>query len=164
MQAIRKTDKKHRPLLMHRRSGRTPPHPTLPNLRETMDIKQFSQTLEPEIWIEGPESARFKIRSAESNLYRSRIAALARKENPHKLRKDPNLQRDMTIEAMADTILIDWEGITDSGQPLPCTPANKLKLLAIPEIRELISTEAQDLANFRREATAMDAADIKSGD
>lgn len=132
----------------------------------TMDIKQYAPTatLETEIWIDGPEGSRFKIRSAESSIYRSRLAALARKENPHKLRKDPEAQRRMTVEAMADAILVDWEGVTNEGTPLPCDDKNRRMLLNIPEIRELIATESQDLANFRREAVAADASDIKSGD
>lgn len=134
--------------------------------KPTMDITQFdpTATLETEIWIDGPDGSRFKIRSAESTVYRSRLAALARKENPHKLRKDPDAQRRMTIEAMADTILVDWEGVTNSGTPLPCDAKNRRMLLNIPEIRDLIATESQDLGNFRREALAADASDIKSGD
>lgn len=130
-----------------------------------MDIKQFAPTatLETEIWIEGPEGSRFKIRSAESTLYRSRLAALARKENPHKLRKDPEAQKQVTSRAMAETILVDFEGIKQDGKLLECNDATKALLMGIPEIRELISTESQDLANFRREAMAVDAAEIKSG-
>ena len=128
-----------------------------------MDISNLKTPLENTAWIEGPEGSRFHIRSTESQQYRSRILTLGR-QNAHRLKRDSNLQQKITVEAMADTILIDWEGITDNGEALPCTDETKRAILQIPEIRDLIATESQDLANFRKEGAASDAADLKSRD
>lgn len=128
-----------------------------------MDIASLKTPLEPEIWIDGPEGSRFLIRSTESRPYKNRIASLAN-QNAHRLRKNPTLQQKLAAQAMAETIIVDWEGITDAGEPLPCTEENRLRLVEIPEIRDLIATEAQDLANFRREGVALDSDDLKSGD
>jgi len=125
-----------------------------------MDISSF-KSLENTAWIEGPEGSRFHIRSTEAEPYRQRLLALGR-QHSHRLKRDTALQQKITVQAMAETILLDWEGITDGGTPLACTDENKLTILAIPEIRDLIASEAQDLANFRREAAARDAAEIKS--
>jgi hypothetical protein len=127
-----------------------------------MDIASF-KTLENTTWIEGPEGSRFLIRSTESTQYRQRLLALGRKHN-HRLKRDTKLQQEITVHAMAETILVDWSGVTDGGSPLACTPENKIAVVSIPEIRDLIATESQDLANFRQEAAAMDAADLKSVD
>ncbi len=132
-----------------------------------MDITSLitNKDLENEgVWIDGPEDSKFKIRSADSKPYKARLAALSRRENPAKLRKDVQLQTRLTIEAMASDLLLDWQGIKENGTDLAPTEANKIKLLNIPQIRDLIATEAQDVANFQAEGLAADAADIKSGD
>lgn len=115
-------------------------------------------------WIEGPEGSRFLIRSADSKQYRRALLQAARKESATKLRKDPEAQRRLTVDAMAEAIILDWQGVEQDGQPLPCTVENRKALLEITELRELIATEAQDTANFRSEGQAADAADLKSGD
>lgn len=136
-------------------------NPTIP--RQIMDIKQLKTPLENTAWIDGPEGAKFHIRSTEAPQYRQKILALGR-QHQHRIKRDPKLQQELTIQTMAESILIGWEGVTDNGAPLPCTPENKKLLLEIPEIRDLISTESQDLANFRLEAIAAEAAAIKSDD
>lgn len=128
-----------------------------------MDIASFKAPLENTAWIDGPDGSRFHIRSTESEQYRQRLLALGRKYQ-HRLKRDTKLQQEVTIQAMAETILLDWEGITDNGKPVACSMEAKLQILAIPEIRDLVSSEAQDLANFRREAIATEASEIKSGD
>jgi hypothetical protein len=128
-----------------------------------MDIATFKAPLENTAWIDGPDGSRFHIRSTESDQYRQRLLALGRKHQ-HRLKRDTKLQQEVTIQAMADTILLDWEGITDNGTPVACTLETRLQILAIPEIRDLVASEAQDLANFRREAVAKEAAEIKSLD
>lgn len=132
-----------------------------------MDIGQFkadASLIESGVWIKGPEGSEFLIRSADSKAYRRALAKLARNEQSAKLRKKPELQLQLTIQAMAQEILIDWRGIEDQGKPLPCTLENKVLLLGVTELRSLISEEAQDIANFRKEGQAADAADIKSSD
>lgn len=130
-----------------------------------MDLNEFKKDAQKEqdgIWIDGPEGSRFRIRSADSKQYRNALAALARKYSPGRLRKDGETQLKMVIEAMAEALVLDWDGIEDNGQPLPCTKENAMRILSITELRELVASEAQDIANFRSEALAADAEDLKS--
>lgn len=70
-------------------------------------------------------------------------------------------QRDLTpelvtanrIELVAAAIL-EWQGISDKGQPLPCTKDNAIRLLtAAPWIREQLEEAQQDHAGFTRTAS-----------
>ena len=125
-------------------------------------LKQDESLAADGVWVE-MEDARFKIRSTDSKTYRKAMTKIA-KRNQTRLRKDPEAIHEATIEGLADGILIDWQGIEENGQPLPCNDANKRKVLQIETIRTFLATEAQDLANFQREGQAEDAADLKSGD
>lgn len=132
-----------------------------------MDITQFKKDPAKEaegVWIDGPEGCRFLIRSADAKQYRRALMRLSRQVSPAKLRKDPDAQLRMVTQAMAEATILDWTGVEQDGKPLACTPENRLALLQITELRELISTEAQDIANFRSEALEADAADLKSDD
>src|SRR4051812_27442351 len=41
-------------------------------------------------------------------------------------------------EAMAESILVDWGGLTGSGEPLPYSPATAKALLTDPQYRPLL--------------------------
>lgn len=141
--------------------------PETPKKEHIMDISKFKveeSKASEGVWIDGPQGSRFKIRSADSKAYKRTMAALARRESPNKVRKDPETQTRITIRAMAEEIIVDWEGIENEGVTITPTLENKIILLGVTELRELIATEAQDLANFRAEGLAADAADVKSND
>lgn len=131
-----------------------------------MDISSLKQDIdlaESGTWVEY-EDAKFKIRSTDSKFYRKIITNLALKNGNSRRRKDPEAILEVTVEGLADGILIDWEGIEENGQPLPCTRENKLKVCGIESIRSFLATECQELANFQREAIAADAYELKSVD
>ncbi len=126
-------------------------------------LKQDDNLAEAGVWVDF-EDARFKICSTDSRRYRRVLTTLAKKRNPNRLRKDPEAMHEMTVEGMADGILLDWEGLQENGQPLHCTRENKMKVCQIEAIRSFLATEAQDMTNFQQEALAEDADTLKSGD
>jgi len=132
-----------------------------------MELKSYvsDETMKKEgVWVPF-DGARFKIRSTDSPAYRRAVEAAAKKRNPAKVRKDIETQTELGIEAIANGVLIDWEGLTDGGTPVECTPANKIAVLTQAVIlRDFLATEASDLANFQAEAIVEDADDFREGD
>lgn len=62
----------------------------------------------------------------------------------------PDADRSLFIEALAETVVKDWEGVYDKdGAALPCTPANvKLVLSRASILLDFISSEARNIDNF----------------
>lgn len=68
---------------------------------------------------------------------------------------DPSVERDMQIEQIAASIIVDWEGVQTRKDgklvDLPCTLENKKMLLRrLPDIRQYVDQLAMSLDNFRR--------------
>lgn len=85
---------------------------------------------------------------------------LARLQQPYraKIEKgsvDPRLTRDLTCEAMAGTILLDWKDVMNSDQqPVPFTEElGKQVLINQPDVRDFVSNFAVNLDHFREEDT-----------
>lgn len=58
----------------------------------------------------------------------------------------------LSIEAMAEGLLLGWKGIELDGQALEYTKANALKVLTeFKDFREMISSLAVDAAQYREE-------------
>lgn len=126
-------------------------------------LKKTAELAEEGVWITY-EDASFKICSTDSRRYRAAVARVSKTRSSARLRKDPEAAHDMTVEAMAEGLLIDWKNVKSDGVDLPCNAENRLLVCQVEPIRNFLATEAQDIANFQREATAEDASDIKSGD
>lgn len=130
---------------------------------EITSLRQNADLSEDGIWIDF-EDARVKIRSTDSKTYRRVITKIAQKQSSRKLQKDAEVMHKVSIEGMADGIVIDWEGFTENGVDLPCTRENRLKLCAIESFRTFVASEAQDIANFQREEVAAAAESFPAGD
>lgn len=107
--------------------------------------------------------AEWRIASQDTERYERTLLRHTRKQNSAELRRKPEIMQGLVIDTMAETILLDWKGVEENGTPLPCTLANKKKILAIREIREWIGSQSAEVENFRKEAIAADAEDLKSG-
>lgn len=129
-----------------------------------MNISDFKVATDKKdgVWLQF-EDAEFLVAYAHRPEFNRVTARIAKKFPAYKLKADPALYQQMTIEIIAECILLDWKNVNDGGVPLPCTLENKLKLLAIEPFREWISNESRELANFREEALAEDAGHAKSG-
>lgn len=82
--------------------------------------------------------------------------ALARYQQPHRRKLeagtlDPQTNRDILCRAMAEGLLIGWEGVgSESGQPQPYSPeAAFTALTKNMEFRDFVSEFSLNLANFR---------------
>lgn len=128
-----------------------------------MNINHYKTDLE-ETWIDGPEDSRFKIRSTDNKKYQKALSNRVKNIPRAKLNRDPEAAKKATILAVADALLLEWEGVTEGDEPLECTHANRVRILQYSELFELISNEAQDLTNFKSEALAEDAESLKSDD
>lgn len=55
-------------------------------------------------------------------------------------------------ELIAETILVDWEGLTRDGEPYPYSIENaKAALTELKDFREMVLGFADDMANFKEE-------------
>ncbi len=111
------------------------------------------------------EGGEFQIAAANNPAHTRAIAKHSRGVSPGKIRNDPNTAAKITIEAMADGVLMNWRGEVEdeNSVQMPVTRENKIKLLKIRSFREWVSTECMDAENFKMEAQAEDAQDLKSG-
>ncbi len=109
------------------------------------------------------DGAEFLVAYAESTAYKRAVNKARLKRSPAEIRRKPELLEQIAAEAMAEAVLLDWRGVKNGEEDFPCTPANKLTLLAIPEFRDWLATQCNDANNFKSEAIASDAADLKSG-
>jgi hypothetical protein len=68
---------------------------------------------------------------------------------------DPKISRDLTCEAMAGTILLDWKDVVNSKKEPVAFDEDLAKRVLInqPDVREFISNFAVNLDNFREEDT-----------
>lgn len=85
--------------------------------------------------------------------------ALSRYQQPHRRALengtiDPQVQRDILCKAMAEGILLSWEGVKSrvTDAPEPYSPKAGLALLkADAEFRDFVSEIAAQIANYRKE-------------
>ncbi len=109
------------------------------------------------VWVEFGD-ARFKIRSIEDPSFQKAATAWNRKYPAHIADRAEHVARNV----YADAVLLDFEGITDKGAPLPNTRDNRVLLLRSKTISDFVAAEAQNLANFRTEAIQAEADLLKS--
>jgi hypothetical protein len=83
--------------------------------------------------------------------------ALARLQQPHrkKLQEgtlDPIINRELLCKAMAEGILLGWDGVKQRGVDVPYSVIMAAKLLAKdPDLRDAITEFATDMSHYRDE-------------
>lgn len=130
-----------------------------------MDISKYQTNPES---VEGKwftfDGAEFKIAYYDRNDF-LRTSHKIGKRYREGIKADAALERVMTVEIMAETVLIDWRGVKSNGVDLPPTKANKILLLGtIAPFRDFVSAKSSELSNYTLEAEAEDAEALKSGD
>ena len=130
-----------------------------------MDINdlRINDTKAEGTWIAYGEEAEFLIASVESKAYQKALQKIGRKYPPHKVRTDPKTQIEIAKRAMAEALVLDFKGVQDQGKALKNTIENRLRILEVPALRNWISDQAQDIANFQNEGETADVDDLKSG-
>jgi hypothetical protein len=114
-----------------------------------------------ELW--GPRAADSGIR-IKLRRYTSRAALKSRQSAEKKYRKffdkkkneyPPEINEKMICEQLADSVIVDWEGIRDrDGKEIPYSPEAALALVSakqMADFRIAISAKALELDNWRAE-------------
>lgn len=104
-------------------------------------IKMNLAKVEEGIWIDNiPDMGdlRLKVRPIGNPDYR-RVYSQLFKAVPRSQKRggevDFDVSQQITARALADTVLLDWDGIEDdNGKPLPYSPETAKKLLLDPEL------------------------------
>lgn len=102
------------------------------------------------------QGARFKIASSQNMNYKKAILRLAKKQ-PNKKEVDVENNIELLCEAMAEGLLLDWEGvgyINEKGEVEETKyskDAAKRALIDHYELREFVSESSDDLEDYKRE-------------
>lgn len=112
------------------------------------------------------EDAEVLIAPNQNPAHREALAKLAKTKYRRALRKsDTTALEQMTCEAMVDTVLLNWKGLTETKDSkeveIPFTRENALRLLKIVAFREFVSEEAANLSNFTAQEDEALKGDLK---
>lgn len=108
------------------------------------------------VWVPIGDGAKVLVARFQNRKHR---ASLERLRKPHKMmllsgRDLPEeIQLDITVQSMADGILMGWEGIEgDDGKPLPYNRVNAMRLLTeLRDFRDLVAGLASESETFRKQ-------------
>lgn len=107
--------------------------------------------------------AEFKLAYYNRPDFARQTSKVWKRYSKHAIDADPALVLVREIEMMAEAVLIDWKGVTNNGEPVEPTKANKILLLGHAPFREWVTEQAMKFENFAAEAEAEDASTLKSG-
>lgn len=114
-----------------------------------------AELAETGVWFDFTDGSRLRIARRDNPRYREALRALAKgKERLIQLKAISESElHEMRMRALARGVLLDWEGLTRDGEPLPYSEANVVALLTdLPEFCVQVESCAEDLVAFRREA------------
>jgi hypothetical protein len=103
-------------------------------------------------WVDWGEGTKFKIARLGNAQYQARFQALIK---PHRHLRDrgilpEDIQVEILCKCLAETVVIDWEGVDFDGKPLPYSTENALKVLTeLKDLREDIVTVSGEQSTFR---------------
>ncbi len=115
-------------------------------------------------WIEYDDGISFKIaiNSNPANLAAMRVVMQDHGERMLDGDVGEEEADSYLVPIQADTILLDWKGLTNGGKEFPCNRDNKIALLAdgdYTELRQWIVEQSKNMENFRREQVKKPQAD-----
>ena len=107
------------------------------------------------LWIPFYNGSKLKLTSLRSVAYEANLAKLARERE---VLLDPNNEdtleayEDILCEALANFILLDWEGVEISGKEYHYTPElGKQTLLKYPKLKQFVLEQAAQLQDYSHE-------------
>lgn len=114
-------------------------------------------------WYEFTPDVKFKLaRAGGANMKFAKCVEA--KTRPHRRKIDngtidPELAHSLLVDAYAEAIVLDWDGVTDSkGKKLTFSKQNVVKLLTdLPDLFHELSKQASALDNFLADEIAEDA-------
>ena len=101
-------------------------------------------------WFDYIDGSRVLVARTNNKKFR---AAIQKRLKPYRLmsRVPPDIMDRITCEAMADAILLGWEGFESNGAPLSYSREAVVQLLTVlPDFRDDISALAGNLEDFKR--------------
>ena len=129
-----------------------------------MKLSKFktNQTLETEgVWIDIGEGAKIKVARIGNTAYAKHLERLYK---PYRKMQrtgtvPDDIQRKIFVDAIANTILLDWDGFTnDNDQPVPYSVDAAIQYLTdMKDFRELVVEMAAEAETFRDEEIAEEA-------
>lgn len=121
-----------------------------------MDLyKQFQTDAKAEaegVWIPLSATARLKIARIGNPRHQVCLKRLSLPYIKPGMRMSDipdEMYQEIAREAVAETILVDWDGITREQEPLPYSKAEALAALKMKDFYELVVTAATTLETFR---------------
>lgn len=121
-----------------------------------MDITKLDRIERAErngVWFDFDEGARLKIARAGNRRFQEALRARLRERS--KMRDKPADDADETLflETLAESVLVDWDGFTSNGQPLPYSREAALDLLTrFQRIRDFVMKKSDEMERFTEAA------------
>lgn len=108
------------------------------------------------VWCPVDDDTKIKVARLGNKRYQR---VLQREMTPYKRLIDKGTVSDdvadkILVTAMAEAILLDWEGMTKHGEPFPYSKQNAVDLLLDPNLkdfRDFVTELSQDIELFRQE-------------
>ncbi len=104
---------------------------------------------------------RIKVRRARADVVQKAYQRILREElGDAKVRKPEDITTDqaerVAIRQIAETILVDWEGVTDAdtGEVVPYSVEKAIEFLGVRDFREFVMQQAGDRDTFKARADA----------
>jgi hypothetical protein len=125
-------------------------------------VKITSLRIDPDraskgVWFDWDHGVRFLIARIGNPNFDERLRELIEADQAAG-KSAPEAQEAATIQAVAETLLLGWEGLDDdNGKPLKWTAKRSHELLADPALQDIykfVVLKASETARFRAEADA----------
>lgn len=116
-----------------------------------MELNEYKTDEKLEVegtWIDYGDDGKFLIARLGNHKFNERHEALRKK---YKGKLSNKQQKEITIQAMAETIFLGFEGITENGIPLEDTLENRKKILSVRDVSDWIVEASRDMENFKAE-------------
>jgi hypothetical protein len=106
------------------------------------------------VWADYEIGLRFKIARMNNPRYRKHLAALKQSQLREVRRGNPELILELTTQAMAKYLLLDWEGLDeDDGTAIPYSIGKSAEILReSQDIYEFVEETSMDSDLFKAEA------------
>ncbi len=130
-----------------------------------MDIKNFktNQDLEENgKWEEFENGCRLLIARAGNKKWKEYWKKISKPYRKQIKRETLSEEKgnELIINAMAQTILLNWENLLNDGVPLEYSKENAIMVLSIPDFRETVSEISQSMEAFQAELDEEDKEDL----
>ena len=128
-----------------------------------MDINELisdKQKEEEGVWFVLSATSEIKLARIGNPQYTAYMNKLLAPYKNHRMaQKDlpENLKIELSIKAIVETIIKDWKGFTENGEPFPYSKENALRLLnESRDFCDLVASLASEATEYRK--SALDAA------